>query len=59
MPLEKSATNDARNRNIAEMIHSGHPPAQAEAAAYANQRKIEGHTHHKEKEAHERRKYGK
>jgi ribosomal protein L12E/L44/L45/RPP1/RPP2 len=59
MPLEKSSTNDARNRNIAEMIHAGHPPKVAEAAAYANQRKEQGHAHHKEREAHERRKYGK
>lgn len=59
MPLEKSSTNEARSRNIAEMVHSGHPVKQAVAAAYANQRKEQGHSHHKEKEEHEARKYGK
>lgn len=39
MPLEKSSTNAARSRNIAEMIRSGHKPSQAKAAAYSQQRK--------------------
>jgi ribosomal protein L12E/L44/L45/RPP1/RPP2 len=42
MPLEKSASNEARSRNIAEMIKAGHPKAQAAAAAYATQRKARG-----------------
>jgi hypothetical protein len=52
MPLIYSDSDEARNKNIAEMIHSGHPPKQAEAAAYANQREAERH-------AHEKSKYGK
>jgi hypothetical protein len=49
MPLIKSASDEARNKNIAEMIHSGHAPKQAEAASYANQREMERkeHEHHK------------
>ena len=39
MPLEKSGSNVARSRNIAEMIRAGHPRAQAVAASYSNQRK--------------------
>jgi hypothetical protein len=62
MPLIKSASDEARSKNIAEMIHSGHPPAQAEAAAYANQREAQRASHH-EREAprheHEMRKYGR
>lgn len=38
MPLIKSASNAARSENIHEMIKAGHPPAQAKAAAYRNQR---------------------
>lgn len=40
MPLERSASDKARSRNIAEMIRSGHPPDQAAAAAYDMQRKM-------------------
>lgn len=39
MPLEKRSSNEARQRNIHEMIKSGHPIKQAVAAAYAQQRK--------------------
>lgn len=39
MPLKKSASNKVRSENIREMIKSGHPPAQAKAAAYSTQRK--------------------
>lgn len=39
MPLTKSSSNAARSRNIAEMVKSGHPMAQAVAAAYDVQRK--------------------
>lgn len=52
MPLEKSGSKEARNRNIKEMIASGHKPAQAVAAAYSNQRKYEhkvNHIHHGKK----------
>jgi 8-oxo-dGTP pyrophosphatase MutT (NUDIX family) len=34
MPLEKGSSQSAISANIAEMIKSGHPPKQAEAAAY-------------------------
>jgi len=39
MPLIKSHTDEARQKNIEEMIKAGHEPKQAVAAAYANQRK--------------------
>lgn len=39
MPLEKSGSDAARSRNIAEMVRSGRPVKQAVAAAYRNQRK--------------------
>ena len=62
MPLIKSASDSARSTNIAEMIKSGHPPKQAEAAAYSNQREAQRHTH-TERQApmheHERSKYGR
>ena len=61
MPLIKSASDEARSENIAEMIKAGHPPKQAEAAAYHNQREAERHTHEsrqKERYEHERHKYG-
>lgn len=38
MPLIRSAGNKARSANIREMIRAGHPPKQAAAAAYRNQR---------------------
>jgi len=52
MPLEKSTSDEVRSKNIAEMIHSGHEPAQAEAAAYSVQREAE-------KKQHEHNKYGR
>lgn len=61
MPLIKSSSDAARSENIAEMIRSGHPAKQAEAAAYANQREAERHTHDErqvERYEHERNKYG-
>ena len=62
MPLIKSPSDEARQKNIAEMIHSGHPINQAVAAGYSNQREAQRHTHH-EREAprheHERHKYGR
>ena len=56
MPLTKSTSDAVRSKNIAEMIHSGHPPAQAEAAAYSVQREAEAS--HRERHEHEKRKYG-
>ena len=38
MPLESGSSQEVISRNIAEMIRAGHPPKQAEAAAYANAR---------------------
>ena len=62
MPLIKSASDNARSENIKEMIDAGHPPAQAEAAAYSNQREAERHTHearNKVREDHEKHRYGR
>lgn len=39
MPLIKSASKVARNKNIAELIASGREPKQAAAIAYEVQRK--------------------
>ena len=62
MPLIKSASDEARSENIAEMIKAGHEPKQAMAASYANQREAQRHTHH-ERQApmheHEHHKYGR
>lgn len=53
MPLIKSGSKKARQENIKEMIASGHPPDQAVAAAYSNQRRYSyhkiGHRNHKRK----------
>lgn len=38
MPLHKGSSNKVRSENIREMIEAGHSPAQAEAAAYREQR---------------------
>lgn len=62
MPLIKSPSDAARQKNIKEMIEAGHPVNQAVAASYHNQREAERHTHHErqeERHEHERRKYGK
>lgn len=40
MPLIKSGSDVAREKNVKEMISSGHDPKQAVAAAYSNQRKF-------------------
>lgn len=62
MPLIKSSSNEARQENIKEMIHAGHPVNQAVAASYHNQREAERDTHEErqaERHAYERHKYGK
>ena len=38
MPLEAGSSQEVISHNIAEMIRSGHPPKQAEAAAYSKAR---------------------
>jgi ribosomal protein L12E/L44/L45/RPP1/RPP2 len=58
MPLIHSSSKSAREENIKEMIASGHPPAQAVAASYHNQREAE-HSGHHERVEHERKKYGR
>ena len=62
MPLIKSSSDAARQENIKEMIHAGHPVNQAVAASYHNQREAQRHTH-EERQApmheHEMRKYGR
>lgn len=42
MPLKKSASKSAFQRNIATEIKAGKPPKQAAAIAYAVQRKAAG-----------------
>lgn len=62
MPLIKSASKEARQENIKEMIHAGHPVNQAVAASYANQREAQRHDHEQReapKHEHELRKYGR
>lgn len=48
MPLDESGTPEARSKNIAELIHSGREPKEAEAIAYSVERKH-----------HEKEKYGR
>jgi len=38
MPLKKGSSKKVRQENIDEMIKAGHPPKQAVAAAYRQQR---------------------
>lgn len=62
MPLIKSKTNEARQKNIREMINSGHPVKQAVAAAYNNQREAQRNDYNEREEPkheHERNKYGR
>jgi len=61
MPLIKSTSNKARQENIREMISSGHPPNQAVAASYQNQRDAERSDHESrnaERERHDKHRYG-
>ena len=39
MPLKKGSSKETREKNIKEMIKAGHPPKQAVAAAYDQQRR--------------------
>ena len=57
MPLDKSGTTEARSKNIAELIHSGRDPKQAEAIAYSIER--ESDKGHAERHEHEKSKYGR
>ena len=63
MPLIKSSSDEAFKKNVAEMVHSGHPQNQAVAAAYETKREAENKSRHedrsKEREQHEKDKYGK
>lgn len=62
MPLIHSDTQQAFNKNVAEMIHSGHPQKQAVAAAYSVQRHVKADEHEErkiERENHEKLKYGR
>lgn len=62
MPLIHSKSKEAFQKNVSEMVHSGHPVKQAVAAAYSVQRhaniddKDEARI---ERESHEKFKYGK
>lgn len=57
MPLDKSGSEEARGKNIAELIHSGRPAKQAEAIAYSVEREAEHR--HRERHEHEAFKYGR
>jgi len=62
MPLIKSKSDEARSENIREMIASGHPRAQAIAAAYETQRHAQRANHEeRESDRHKREseKYGR
>lgn len=61
MPLIHSDSKEAFSKNVAEMMHSGHPQKQALAAAYSVQRHVKKDEHEErkiERDAHERLKYG-
>jgi len=57
MPLQKSSSKEAFSKNVAEMMHAGHPQDQSVAAAYSVKREAE-HSH-SERHEHEKKKYGK
>lgn len=62
MPLIHSKSKEAFSKNVAEMMHAGHPQKQAVAAAYNVQRhakKDDADERRIEREAHEKFKYGK
>jgi len=46
MPLIKSTSKKARQKNIEEMIAAGHPVKNSVAAGYSNQRKYEHKSNH-------------
>lgn len=41
MPLKHGTSKKTREENIAELIRAGHPPDQAAAIAYSEQRKAQ------------------
>lgn len=57
MPLDKGSSDAVRSKNVAEMMHNGHPQNQSVAAAYSVQREAEAS--HQERHEYERNKYGK
>lgn len=62
MPLIHSKSDAAFKKNVAEMIHAGHPKKQALAAAYSVQRHAtvdDADERHIERKAHEKFKYGR
>lgn len=52
MPLEKSGSDEARERNIRREIEAGKPTKQAVAIGYAEQREYEHKHHHAEPHEH-------
>jgi len=62
MPLIKSGSDSARQKNIETEIHSGKPIKQAVAIGYSVQRQSGHNDSHEnriaERHQHERRKYG-
>jgi len=62
MPLIKSASNEARQSNIKEMLDAGHPANVAVAASYANQREAARKDHHSrqdQRNEHDVHRYGR
>ena len=43
MPLKKGRSKEVIEKNISELIHSGHPANQAAAIAYEVARRKKGH----------------
>ena len=61
MPLIHSKSKQAFSKNVAELVHAGHPQKQAVAIAYSVKRHAHGDDkdeHRIEREAHEKFKYG-
>lgn len=61
MPLIKSSSDEARQKNIETEIHAGKPIKQAIAIGYSNQREAQRHTHDERQaplHSHEKMKYG-
>jgi hypothetical protein len=49
LPLKKGKSKGTRQENIQEMIDAGHPPKEAVAAAYRQQREAQAKPHRKKK----------